>query len=63
MRMMRPAMKPLTDKMSCSGFPADPFFGSSSIILPSALCGSPFWPEKTDDEEIILFRQFAFGEA
>lgn len=32
-------------------------------FLPSALCGNLFGLKKTEDDDIILFRQFAFGRS
>lgn len=38
-------------------------FRQQQYFLPSALCGNLFGLKKTDDEDIILFRQFAFGRS
>ena len=38
-------------------------FRQQQHFLPSALCGNLFGLKKTDEEEIILFRQFAFGRS
>jgi len=38
-------------------------FRQQQHFLPSALCGNLFGLKKTDDEDIILFRQFAFGRS
>lgn len=38
-------------------------FRQQQFFLPSALCGNLFGLKKTDDEDIILFRQFAFGRS
>ena len=38
-------------------------FQQQQYFLPSALCGNLFGLKKTDDEDIILFRQFAFGRS
>ena len=38
-------------------------FKQQQLFLPSALCGNLFGLKKTDDEDIILFRQFAFGRS
>ena len=38
-------------------------FRQQQNILPSALCGNLFGLKKTDDEDIVLFRQFAFGRS
>lgn len=32
-------------------------------VLPSAVCGNLFGLRKTEDEDILLFRQFAFGRS
>lgn len=38
-------------------------FRQQQHFLPSALCGNLFGLKKTDDDDIILFRQFAFGRS
>lgn len=38
-------------------------FRQQQQFLPSALCGNLFGLKKTDEEDIILFRQFAFGRS
>lgn len=38
-------------------------FRQQQYFLPSALCGNLFGLKKTDDEDIILFRQYAFGRS
>jgi len=38
-------------------------FRRQQYFLPSALCGNLFGLKKTDDEDIVLFRQFAFGRS
>ncbi len=38
-------------------------FRQQQHFLPSALCGNLFGLKKTDDEDILLFRQFAFGRS
>ncbi len=38
-------------------------FRRQQYFLPSALCGNLFGLKKTEDEDIILFRQFAFGRS
>ena len=38
-------------------------FRQQQFFLPSALCGNLFGLKKTDDEDIVLFRQFAFGRS
>lgn len=38
-------------------------FRQQQHFLPSALCGDLFGLKKTDEEDIILFRQFAFGRS
>lgn len=38
-------------------------FRQQQYFLPSALCGNLFGLKKTDDEDILLFRQFAFGRS
>lgn len=38
-------------------------FRQQQYFLPSALCGNLFGLKKTNDEDIILFRQFAFGRS
>lgn len=38
-------------------------FRQQQYFLPSALCGNLFGMRKTDDEDIVLFRQFAFGRS
>lgn len=38
-------------------------FRQQQHFLPSALCGNLFGLKKTDDEDIVLFRQFAFGRS
>lgn len=38
-------------------------FRQQQHYLPSALCGNLFGLKKTDEEDIILFRQFAFGRS
>jgi len=38
-------------------------FRQQQSVLPSALCGNLFGMKKTDEEDIILFRQFAFGRS
>ena len=38
-------------------------FRQQQHFLPSALCGNLFGLKKTDEEDIILFRQFAFGRS
>ncbi len=38
-------------------------FQEQQRILPSALCGNLFGMKKTDSEDIVLFRQFAFGRS
>lgn len=38
-------------------------FRQQQYFLPSALCGNLFGLKKTDDEDIVLFRQFAFGRS
>lgn len=38
-------------------------FSQQQYYLPSALCGNLFGLKKTDDDDIILFRQFAFGRS
>lgn len=38
-------------------------FRQQQSVLPSALCGNLFGLKKTEDEDIILFRQFAFGRS
>jgi hypothetical protein len=38
-------------------------FQMQQYFLPSALCGNLFGLKKTDDDDIILFRQFAFGRS
>lgn len=38
-------------------------FRQQQRFLPSALCGNLFGLKKTDDDDIILFRQFAFGRS
>ena len=38
-------------------------FRQQQHLLPSALCGNLFGLKKTDEEDIILFRQFAFGRS
>ncbi len=38
-------------------------FRQQQYFLLSALCGNLFGLKKTDDEDIILFRQFAFGRS
>ena len=38
-------------------------FRQQQFFLPSALCGNLFGLKKTDEEDIILFRQYAFGRS
>ena len=38
-------------------------FRQQQHFLPSAVCGNLFGLKKTDEEDIILFRQFAFGRS
>lgn len=38
-------------------------FRQQQYLLPSALCGNLFGLKKTDEEDIVLFRQFAFGRS
>ena len=38
-------------------------FRQQQYFLPSALCGNLFGMRKTEDEDIVLFRQFAFGRS
>lgn len=38
-------------------------FRQQQYFLPSALCGNLFGMRKTDDEDVVLFRQFAFGRS
>lgn len=38
-------------------------FQEQQRILPSALCGNLFGMKRTDSQDIILFRQFAFGRS
>lgn len=38
-------------------------FQEHQRILPSALCGNLFGMKKTDSQDIVLFRQFAFGRS
>ena len=38
-------------------------FRQQQDLLPSALCGNLFGLKKTDEDDIILFRQFAFGRS
>lgn len=38
-------------------------FQEQQRILPSALCGNLFGMKKTDSQDIVLFRQFAFGRS
>lgn len=38
-------------------------FRQQQYFLPSALCGNLFGLKKTDDDDIILFRQYAFGRS
>lgn len=38
-------------------------FRQQQQFLPSSLCGNLFGLKKTDDEDIVLFRQFAFGRS
>ena len=38
-------------------------FRQQQDLLPSSLCGNLFGLKKTDDEDILLFRQFAFGRS
>lgn len=38
-------------------------FQEQQKILPSALCGNLFGMKKTDSQDIVLFRQFAFGRS
>ena len=38
-------------------------FRQQQHYLPSALCGNLFCLKKTDEEDILLFRQFAFGRS
>ena len=38
-------------------------FSDQQRILPSALCGNLFGMKKTDSQDIVLFRQFAFGRS
>lgn len=38
-------------------------FRQQQHYLPSALCGNLFGLKKTDEEDILLFRQFAFGRS
>lgn len=38
-------------------------FQEQQRILPSALCGNLFGLKKTDSQDIVLFRQFAFGRS
>lgn len=38
-------------------------FRQQQYYLPSALCGNLFGMKKTDNEDIVLFRQFAFGRS
>jgi len=38
-------------------------FRAQQDLLPSALCGNLFGLKKTDTEDLLLFRQFAFGRS
>jgi len=38
-------------------------FRQQQFLLPSALCGNLFGMKKTDEEDICLYRQFAFGRS
>ena len=38
-------------------------FQEQQRILPSALCGNLFGMKKTDSQDIVLFRQYAFGRS
>lgn len=38
-------------------------FKRQQLFLPSALCGNLFGLKKTEDQDIMLFRQFAFGRS
>ncbi len=38
-------------------------FQEQQQLLPSALCGNLFGMKKSDTEDIILFRQYAFGRS
>lgn len=38
-------------------------FKRQQLFLPSALCGNLFGLKKTEDQDIVLFRQFAFGRS
>ena len=38
-------------------------FQEQQYILPSALCGNLFGMKKTDKDDIVLFRQYAFGRS
>lgn len=38
-------------------------FKRQQLFLPSALCGNLFGLKKTDDQDIVLFRQFSFGRS
>lgn len=38
-------------------------FRQQQLFLPSALCGNLFGLKKTDEGDIILFRQYAFGRS
>lgn len=38
-------------------------FQEQQKLLPSALCGNLFGMKKTDSQDIVLFRQFAFGRS
>lgn len=38
-------------------------FQEQQQILPSALCGNLFGMKKTDSQDIVLFRQYAFGRS
>ncbi len=38
-------------------------FKDQQLVLPSALCGNLFGMKKTEQGDIVLFRQFAFGRS
>ena len=38
-------------------------FKRQQLFLPSALCGNLFGLKKTEDQDMVLFRQFAFGRS
>jgi len=38
-------------------------FKEQQWVLPSSLCGNLFGMKKSDEEDIVLFRQFAFGRS